>query len=124
MTTIEGTAQTPMIKFDSATGKIEIKGRSIPDNPIEFYKPLNEWLDKYEKTPIKFTEIHIYLDYFNTRTAKCIYEIFKKFETIVKNGHDVLINWYYEEYDEDMLEAGEDYQSMVMVPFKMIKIDD
>ena len=45
--TIEGTPKTPMVKFDGETGKIEIKGRSIPENSIEFYKPLVEWLDEY-----------------------------------------------------------------------------
>jgi hypothetical protein len=39
-----------------------------------------------------------------------------------KNKADVVINWYYEEDDEDMLEAGEDYESIIKVPFKMIQI--
>ena len=36
---IEGTQKTPSVKFDGKTGIIEIKGRSIPENSIEFYKP-------------------------------------------------------------------------------------
>jgi hypothetical protein len=35
---------------------------------------------------------------------------------------EVEVNWYYEEDDEDMLEAGEDYESIIRVPFKMIEI--
>ena len=37
---IEGTPKTPTVKFDAEQGIIEIKGRSIPENSIEFYKPL------------------------------------------------------------------------------------
>jgi hypothetical protein len=122
--TIEGTPKTPMVKFDGETGKIEIKGRSIPENSIEFYKPLVEWLDEYGKGPIKLTDVHVQLEYFNTSSSKCILDVFKKFETIVKAGHEVIINWYYEEDDEDMLEAGEDYQSIVKVPFKMIEVEE
>lgn len=122
--TIEGTPKTPMVKFDGDTGKIEIKGRSIPENSIEFYKPLVEWLDEYGKTPQALTDVHVQLEYFNTSSSKCILDVFKKFETIVKAGHEVIINWYYEEDDEDMLEAGEDYQSIVKVPFKMVEVEE
>jgi len=122
--TIEGTPKTPMVKFDGDTGKVEIKGRSIPENSIEFYKPLVEWLDEYGKAPHALTDVHVQLEYFNTSSSKCILDVFKKFETIVKAGHEVLINWYYEEDDEDMLEAGEDYQSIVKVPFKMVEVEE
>jgi hypothetical protein len=50
--------------------------------------------------------------------------VFKKLEAIYKNKNDVKINWYYEEDDEDMLEAGEDYESIIRVPFNMIEIVD
>ena len=36
--------------------------------------------------------------------------MFKKLEAIHNSGNsNILINWHYEEDDEDMLEAGEDY---------------
>ena len=43
---------------------------------------------------------------------------------ISKKGNPVEINWYYEEDDEDMFEAGEDYQSIINLNFKMIEIED
>jgi len=121
---IEGTPKTPTVDFDSITGKIEIKGRSIPENSIEFYKPLVDWLDKYAGTPKDKTEVCIQLEYFNTSSSKCILDVFKKLENIHKSGKEVVINWYYEEDDEDMLEAGEDYQSILKIPFKMIEIEE
>jgi hypothetical protein len=119
---IEGTPKTPSIKFLSEEGVIEIKGRSIPENSIEFYKPLVDWLEAYAKDPLKKTLVNIQLEYFNTSSSKCILDVFKKLESIHKSKHDVVINWYYEEDDEDMLEAGEDYESIIRVPFKMIEI--
>ncbi len=121
---IEGTRKTPDIYFDSEKGKIEIEGRSIPENSIEFYKPLVDWLDEYANTPQEKTEVNIKLEYFNTSSSKCILDVFKKLETIYKNSNDVVINWYYEEDDEDMLEAGEDYQSILKIPFKMIEMEE
>ena len=119
---IEGTAKTPTVKFNGQEGVIEIKGRSIPENSIEFYKPLVEWLEEYSKTPLDLTQVNVQLEYFNTSSSKCILDVFKKLEAIHKSSNEVIINWYYEEDDEDMLEAGEDYESIIRVPFKMIEL--
>jgi hypothetical protein len=121
---IDGTQKTPSVNFDAAKGVIEIKGRSIPENSIEFYKPLVEWLEKYKISPTTQTQVNVQLEYFNTSSSKCILDLFKKLEDIAKAKNDVIINWYYEEDDEDMLEAGEDYESIIKVPFKMIEIVD
>jgi len=119
---IEGTAKTPTVKFDAQAGVFEIKGRSIPENSIEFYKPLVDWLDEYAKGPLPSTQVNVQLEYFNTSSSKCILDVFKKLEAINKGNSEVVVNWYYEEDDEDMLEAGEDYESIIRVPFKMIQI--
>lgn len=121
---IEGTPKTPTVKFDAEQGVIEIKGRSIPENSIEFYKPLVDWLEDYKSDPLPKTKVNIQLEYFNTSSSKCILDVFKKLEAIHKSKNEVEINWFYEEDDEDMLEAGEDYESIIRIPFKMIEIAD
>jgi len=120
----EATPKTPYVKLDPNTGILEIRGRSIPENSIEFYKTLIDWIDEYSKNPKEKTVVNIQLEYFNTSSSKCILDFFKKLEALYKNNHDVIINWYYEDDDEDMLEAGEDYESIIRVPFKMIEIID
>ena len=81
-----------------------------------------EWLEKYSDSPLDLTQVNVQLEYFNTSSSKCILDVFKKLEAIHKGKSEVIINWYYEEDDEDMLEAGEDYESIIRVPFKMIEI--
>jgi hypothetical protein len=67
--------------------------------------------------------VNIQLEYFNTSSSKCILDVFKKLEAINKGGQSsVVINWHYEEDDEDMSEAGEDYQAIINVPFKMVMV--
>lgn len=121
---IDGTPKTPTISFDLESGVLEIKGRSIPENSIEFYKPLVDALDKYAGSPKPATSVNIQLEYFNTSSSKCILDVFKKLESINKGGSAVTINWHYEEDDEDMLEAGEDYQAIINVPFKMVQVSE
>ncbi len=120
---IEKTPNTPKLFFNPDDGKIEIKGRSIPVNTIDFYRPFIELLEKYSASPKDVTEINIQLEYFNTSSSKCILDIFKKLESMYKNGSNIVVNWYYEKDDEDMLESGEDYQSIIKIPFNMIEVD-
>jgi len=121
---IEGSAKTPTIKFEPATGKLLIRGRSIPENSIEFYKPLVDKLEEYAGSPQSTTNVDIQLEYFNTSSSKCILDVFKKLEAINAGSSEVVINWHYEEDDEDMLEAGEDYQAIINVPFKMVEMEE
>jgi len=118
----EGTPKTPTVNFNADTGIIELKGRSIPENSIEFYKPLVDWLEEYKENAQPMTKVIIQLEYFNTSSSKCILDVFKKLEAVHKAKNPVEIHWYYEEDDEDMLEAGEDYESIIRVPFKMVEI--
>ena len=117
---IPGTLKTPTIISDSEKGLIEIKGRSNPENSSLFYKPLIEWVEKYSTNPLEKTVINIKLEHFNTSSSKCILVVFKKLEPIKKANLEIMVNWYYEEDDEEMLEAGETYGTMTTIPFKMI----
>jgi hypothetical protein len=121
---LEGSAKTPTVSFDAANGTLELKGRSIPENSVEFYKPLNDWIDTYGATPKEITTVDIKLEYFNTSSSKCILDLFKQLEGLNGKGTEVKVNWYFEEDDEDMEEAGEDYQAIINIPFKMIEVEE
>lgn len=123
--TLEGSPKTPIVSLNHETGVLEIKGRSIPENSIEFYKPILEWMDSYGANPKPETKVNIVLEYFNTSSSKCILDVFKKLEGINSAGKTkISINWHYEEDDEDMLEAGEDYQAIISIPFNMVVVEE
>jgi len=119
---LDATAKTPSIYF-ATSGKLELKGRSIPENSVEFYMPVKAWIDDYGKNPSAKTTIDIRLEYFNTSSSKCILDLFKKLEKMNGKGTEVIVNWYFGEDDEDMEEAGEDYQSIIELPFKLIEVE-
>jgi hypothetical protein len=121
--TLEGTTKTPYVNFDEETGRLDIRGRAIPENSIEFFKPLIDWVDRYGRSPRSRTELHVQLEYFNTSSSKCILDLFKKLESLRAAGNDVSVLWHYEQDDEDMLEAGEDYAGIINVPFRMVQVD-
>ena len=111
-----------MIRYDSDNHRIEIKGKSIPEDPREFFTPVLQWFEDYTTNPPNHTEVDVKLEYFNTSSSKTLLQIFKKLENIAGKKRNVKINWYYEVDDYDMKECGEDYRSMLKVPFKMIEV--
>lgn len=119
---LTATAKTPEISFDAEKGLLTMKGRSIPEHTVEFYKPLHQWIEEYGQNPQAFTTVEIFIEYYNTSSSKSILDLFKRLEYIHKLGHDMLIKWYYEEDDEALLESGEEYETMVDVPFELISV--
>ena len=120
---IEQGIKTPYISFSYESGVLELKGKSIPENSVEFYRPVYAWLDEYSTQPKSKTSIIIQLEYFNTSSSKCLLDIFRKLEPIQRDSKsEVMVTWLYEEDDEDMMEAGDDYQTIVKLPFEIKKI--
>ena len=119
---IERATTTPQVAFNGDTGELLIEGVSRPEDVLSFYKPVFEWIDEYVKNPCKETVLIFRLKYHNSASAKIVCRIMNMFDPLYKNGGNVRIKWYYNEADEDILEAGEDYQSLIEIPFEIIKI--
>lgn len=120
---INGEAKTPTINFNFQNGELLISGRSIPENSVEFYEPVISWLDEYKSSNGSSLSIDIKLEYFNTSSSKCILDLFKKLEELKEVQKEIAIKWYYEEDDEDMEEAGQDFQAIINVPMELIAVD-
>jgi len=120
---LEGTNKTPLVNFSLQTGVLELGGKSIPENSFGFYQPLLNWIDEYSQNPQTKTDVKITLEYFNTSSSKCLLDIFRKLSALHQTGKsNVEVFWYYEEEDEDMMEAGQDYESLVDLKFSIIKL--
>jgi hypothetical protein len=103
-------------------GDIKIRGRSIHENSIDFFKPVMEWLNEYVKEPADVTCIDINLEYFNSASAKIIVNLLQKISYVQLKNKKFIINWYYEEGDEDILERGEYFSSVLNMPFNFTRI--
>jgi len=110
----------PGIILDKDSGKFEISGKTCPEDAIEFYEPVFNWLDEYIKNPLDNTVFDFRLTYFNTVSSKIIMMIMLRLEELFEEGHNVKIRWFYPEDDEDMEEAGEDYEGMLELDFESI----
>lgn len=116
---IEATDDTPKVVLDPSNDDFEFSGKSLPEDVTTFYSPVMDWLDAYADSPNTKTVVKFNLVYFNTASSKLILDILFKLEEIFDDGNDVAIEWHYQEEDEDMEEAGEEYGDLVEMPLEL-----
>jgi len=121
----EGNQKIPAVSFDPATGIFDIKGCSIPENSGTIYEPIIEFLKEYKEDAKDTTTFNVELSYFNTSSSKWILNILRILKEIkTKKNKDIIINWYYEAEDDEMLEAADDYESILRIPMNKIEIKE
>ncbi|MBG0858246.1 MAG: DUF1987 domain-containing protein [Bacteroidales bacterium] len=102
-------------------GVIKIRGRSIHENVADFFAPVAKWIDKYVESPAPVTCVDINLEYFNSASAKVFIHLMEVIKHVSLKDKKFIFNWYYEDGDEDILERGEYFSSILDVPFNFIK---
>jgi hypothetical protein len=117
---IPGSDDNPEILLDKAKGAFELKGRSLPEDVIEFYSPVFSWLEQYVTEPNDETLFKVRVDYINSASQRALNEIFNILTRIPLKGKKIKIEWYYHEDDSEMKETGEEYADMTNLPFKYI----
>ena len=128
---IPSTASTPEINFSPEKNILLIKGRSSPEDVRAMYYPVIEWVINFtgsiiegnskiytSENPLRFQSDLIY---FNSSSAKFLYDILFELKKLSKVGNHVVIEWFYEEEDLDLKEAGEDIALLAGMEFTFIQ---
>ena len=79
-------------------------------------------MDKYVESHNGNITVNLAFEYFNTSSSKCIFNLLRKLDGINQLGKRVIVNWYYENDDDDMLEAGEDFSSFFGYEFNFVSV--
>lgn len=114
---IQGSDVTLTTILDKEKGIFEFTGRSRPENVLGYFEPIFAWLEEYKQDPNPQSIFNFKLEYYNSSSAKVLLRLFVKFEEYYNDGMDIKIHWHYPANDEDILESGEDYASLVKLPF-------
>lgn len=120
--TLEPTKKTPGITLEP--GRIIILGRSILENPGEFYRPVHEWVSSYAEDSSPLTNVQLGFEFINTTSIKWVYAILKEIARIPDMPVRVKVSWIYEEGDEDMCDLGFILRSLVDCPFTIVEVED
>ena len=112
------TPNTPEISWDAKNMVLEIKGRLTVHNSKEFFNPIYDCIDDFTT----LTKINLSLDYFNIFSIKSLLDFFKEVEKREGCNNKVLVQWFYEEEDNFLHEAGLDFKELVKLPFELVPI--
>ena len=116
---IQNTPKTPEINFNFTSGVFLISGVSVPEDPIQFYTEIINWLENYIKLPARYTKIVFKLSYVNTSSLQFIYSLLQKIDVMSK----CRVQWFYFEEDIDMKEMGEDFKDALSVKFSFVEVE-
>jgi hypothetical protein len=119
---IEKEQKTPFIELDPFEGVLTIEGRSIPEDPEAFYNNVYTNMLEYYKAPRKLTTFNFQFEYINSGSSKFILKFFLLIKQQYDAGNDCVVNWHYEEDDENILDLGRHYKNTFKLPFKFIEI--
>ena len=117
---IAPTDDTPEIIFDKDKGQFLFSGKSLPEDVIEFYRPVFSWLERYASNPREETLLKVKIFYFNSASQRAINELFSILSRISIKDKIVNVEWHYHEEDDEMLEAGAEYAELSNLPFRYI----
>jgi hypothetical protein len=121
---IKATLKTPEVQISFEEGSILIAGISIPEDPYDFYSPVNEAIENYLSQPKDVTQLDFKLEYFNTSSTLVIRNIIRSLAEN-ESGTNLKVCWYYEEYDDDMREAGEEFKLLFSkIDFQLKQVDE
>jgi SiaC family regulatory phosphoprotein len=124
------TNNSPEIYFSPEEMIFFMRGISSPEDVRGMYYPVTEWIRNYidslleghsnnysSNSPLKF---QVDLEYFNSSSAKFLFDIFLELKRLVSSGIPVTVEWIYDEADSDLQEAGSDIASLIDMKFTYI----
>ncbi len=120
----------PEVTLSHEDNVFRISGISRPENIRKIYEPIVQWLTDYKNILINDDSIYsednpfiLQLDlvYFNSSTAKFLYDIVMILKSIKEEGIPTTINWFYDPEDPDCREAGEDLAILAEIDFVYIE---
>jgi len=121
--TIDATKATPAINFNSQSGILSINGRSIPEDSVSFFEPLQNIVRQYLENSLPNNTLNIRLDYLNSSSTACLLGILRDYEKLNKTV-TTIVNWQYEAEDEDILNIGLNFSEIIDLKFNMIVVEE
>ena len=119
----EAGQRTPQVEF-TATSCL-IRGECYPENISEWSDPVLKALEECVGNDESEFVVDIELYYFNSSSAKFLFDFFEFLEESAEGGKAITVNWRYRAEDDTMQEAGEDFQEdMEACTYNMVVVED
>jgi hypothetical protein len=110
---------TPEYHF-CTDGMLKIRGRGLYKYKTEDVKQVLNWITEYLQNPAEITYVIIAFEYLNSLSTVILVSILRKLNEVILQSNKIVIQWYYEEDDEDMFERGEYISLSFDIPITII----
>ncbi|MBK8805109.1 MAG: DUF1987 domain-containing protein [Bacteroidales bacterium] len=110
------------VKLKKEDGLISFTGKSYPEDIEKFFVPILDWIEEYMADPHDSTKVVFDLEYFNTATSRKFLEILIELEKLPESGKDVVVQWLYNQEDEDIYSAGKKCSVLSRLPFEIQQV--
>ena len=120
---IDGTNDSPVINLNKDTGILYLGGSSLPENVLEVYNPVLNWLEEYLKKPHPETRAEFFFEYLNTASSHMMVRILQQLVQLKNVCTDFKITWFYVTGDPDMRHFGEELMDLTGFPIQLIARD-
>jgi hypothetical protein len=117
---IEKTNNTPSIFIDEANMFCRIEGSSYPEDAYEVYQHVLEWLSRVGNNVNSELVVEFDYEFLNSISHKKVWQILHELKQFYKNGKPVKVKWFYNDSDDDIMEAGEDLAELMNIPFELV----
>ena len=116
---------TPRVEFNSEKGILESEGRVLETDKgtdEDIFTKVSVWVDEYSNDNKDPMTIRFRLSYYNTTSSKKMVKFMRNVEGLFQKGHDIKMEWEYEDGDEDALTDGEIFKNLFTVPFNVTRV--
>jgi len=117
---IDGSQSSPTIQGNWAQGILSMQGDSYPENPYELFHQVFSWIEGFLQNADRPLHLELRLLYLNTSSIKALMDIFDLLEAAHVQGKPVDVSWYYDKYNERVVELAEEFKEDCSFPFAIL----
>jgi hypothetical protein len=119
---IEMSKDSPKINLDEQNSIFLIEGSSYMPDAYKTYKVVMDWIDENLSQIKNLLICEFKFNMLSSASRKMVYEILSALNQGCSARNNVLVHWYYADYDEDMKDIGEIYEGQLNLPFSYFPV--
>jgi hypothetical protein len=109
------------LEVECSPGYFKLSGNSILSDPRKFFKPIVEWVESYLQNPEDVTTVDLKLEYVDTASVQSVFDIMRMFKVLQEQKKELVVNFYFEFDDPELLELGEIMEGRLGIKFNFIE---
>lgn len=118
---IRPTGTTPSVNFRPDNGELELRGNSMPDDPLSFYGHVFSHLPALDKQDLQAINVNFALKQIED-SSTYLHILVKKLISLSSENRPLNVTWFYEKSKTHIFEIGREISEHYNHPFKFVEV--